>query len=111
MPIGVHSGMESRSRARLEKDKGGEAGLDADRVASGNKSGKKVNIYPGAGDRFELDCSWALHEWPKPRVPSADVLLRRVRRTIYEKASAWGPKPHTTHLQPRAILRGAGGDA
>lgn len=69
MPIGVHSGMESRSRARAEKDKGGEAGLDADRVASGNKSGKKVNISPGVGDRFELDCSWALREWPKPRVP------------------------------------------
>lgn len=45
VPIGVHSGMESRSRTRAEKDKGGEAGLDADEVASGNKSGKKVNIF------------------------------------------------------------------
>lgn len=48
--VGVHySRMESRSRALTEKDKGGEAGLAADGVASGNKPGKKVNISLALG--------------------------------------------------------------
>lgn len=34
----------NRDPEPAEKDKGGEAGLDADGVASGNKSGKKVNL-------------------------------------------------------------------
>lgn len=100
MPIGVHSRMESRSRASAEKDKGGEAGLDADRVTSGNKSGKKVNISPGAGDRFELDCSTpCMAEAPSAALASSfaekDAVYMRKRQLGVQSPT----RPACSHAQ------------